>query len=99
MLGPDIVYSGENALEDCAAASFELVDATDTLLIAGSSLMLRPARVSRDMQPNRARPSASSTAAGLEVTTSTHSLLTPGARPHRPKSWPLRRPVQPKWQT
>ncbi|WP_236603271.1 Sir2 family NAD-dependent protein deacetylase [Rhodococcus sp. WAY2] len=40
MLGPDIVYFGENAPEDCAAASFELVDATDTLLMAGSSLML-----------------------------------------------------------
>jgi hypothetical protein len=58
MLGPDIVYFGENALEDCAAASFELVDATDTLLMAGSSLMLRPARVSRRFSRSGRRSAA-----------------------------------------
>ncbi|MFC9439562.1 NAD-dependent protein deacetylase [Nocardia sp. NPDC057030] len=38
MLKPDIVYFGENVPKDRVAAAFELVDAADALLVAGSSL-------------------------------------------------------------
>ncbi|WP_067835350.1 NAD-dependent protein deacetylase [Nocardia lijiangensis] len=38
MLKPDIVYFGENVPKDRVAAAFDLVDAADALLVAGSSL-------------------------------------------------------------
>ncbi|WP_433685870.1 NAD-dependent protein deacetylase [Nocardia sp. CA-119907] len=38
MLKPDIVYFGENVPRERVAASFEVVDAADALLVAGSSL-------------------------------------------------------------
>ncbi|MCM6778642.1 NAD-dependent protein deacetylase [Nocardia sp. CDC159] len=38
MLKPDIVYFGENVPKDRVAAAYELVDAADVLLVAGSSL-------------------------------------------------------------
>ncbi|BDT99591.1 NAD-dependent protein deacetylase [Nocardia sputorum] len=38
MLKPDIVYFGENVPKDRVAAAYELVDAADALLVAGSSL-------------------------------------------------------------
>ncbi|MEV6139539.1 NAD-dependent protein deacetylase [Nocardia sp. NPDC051990] len=38
MLKPDIVYFGENVPKQRVAAAFELVESTDALLVAGSSL-------------------------------------------------------------
>ncbi|MGV9822131.1 NAD-dependent protein deacetylase [Nocardia xishanensis] len=38
MLKPDIVYFGENVPKDRVAAAFDLVDAADAFLVAGSSL-------------------------------------------------------------
>ncbi|WP_051022427.1 NAD-dependent protein deacetylase [Nocardia pneumoniae] len=38
MLKPDIVYFGENVPKERVAAAYELVDAADALLVAGSSL-------------------------------------------------------------
>ncbi|MGW4769613.1 NAD-dependent protein deacetylase [Nocardia sp. NPDC004278] len=38
MLKPDIVYFGENVPKERVGASFEVVDAADALLVAGSSL-------------------------------------------------------------
>ncbi|MGO4648154.1 NAD-dependent protein deacetylase [Nocardia sp. 2YAB30] len=38
MLKPDIVYFGENVPKDRVAAAYQLVDAADALLVAGSSL-------------------------------------------------------------
>jgi NAD-dependent SIR2 family protein deacetylase len=38
MLKPDIVYFGENVPKERVAAAYELVDAADVLLVAGSSL-------------------------------------------------------------
>ncbi|HLS77106.1 MAG TPA: NAD-dependent protein deacetylase [Nocardia sp.] len=44
MLKPDIVYFGENVPKDRVAAAFALVDESDALLVAGSSLTVMSGR-------------------------------------------------------